>query len=144
MRPRYCILTMAALLLATCREPRDLPGSGLSEPPRIPARERTIDLAAFMGTPEEREARAPYSPPGWPLRRGDLISWERREELHREFRPWNDIRAVFWLDTLAFGAHYKTYLPPGAYHPADWKLRYVGHFPQKLSSRIIHEPPGRG
>lgn len=62
-----------------------------------------------MGTRAERAARAPYSPPGWPVKLGEAIpsfqadddSWY---ELMEEF-PWVcGIDAPFWVGDMVFGA----------------------------------------
>ena len=77
------------------------------------------DLAEFMGTRKEREARAPYSPPDWPLRVGDTIPRNRRSrELYKSFdaylcyTPYIDdspiIGAPFWVGEMVFGAEFET------------------------------------
>ena len=79
-----------------------------------------------MGTRAERAARAPYSPPGWPLRRGEKIeSWE---ELEAAFPRTCGIRAPFWVGDRVFGAalgdgyvgHYREYVHPALLEQAPW------------------------
>ena len=70
----------------------------------VPALFDAAELAEFMGTRAERAARAPYSPPGWPLQRGELVSGERMNELSREFPSVCGIRAPFWVGDMVFGA----------------------------------------
>ena len=96
--------------------PRDNPAS--PDAPLFSAKE----LAEFMGTREEREARAPYSPPGWPLRVGDTIPRNRWWEIIESFdfyrcdAPYIDesprpssyvrIRGAFWVGEMVFGAEF--------------------------------------
>ena len=68
------------------------------------------ELAEFMGTREERAARAPYSPPGWPLKRGDVISMRRQSELNRKFPGFcgRDAKNAFWVGDMVFGTSWTT------------------------------------
>ena len=91
------------------------------------------ELAAFMGTPEERAARAPYSPPGWPLMPGDLASdggagdpggaYPDMQELHSRFPGSCGLDNVFWVGDMAFGARW------GADPAYDWSAPPL-YFPQ--------------
>ena len=106
------------------------------------------DLAEFMGTREEREARAPYSPPGWPFRVGDTISregWYEGETgsggLVLSFLgylcDWGgiDIAAPFWVGDMVFGAEFETV-------PASNAV-LVGSVPGS-PDMLIAEVPGGG
>ena len=55
------ILAAAVVWAAGCERPR-----ATAREPDLPS-----EIAKFMGTTEERTNRAPYSPPGWPLKRGE-------------------------------------------------------------------------
>ncbi|MDE2761154.1 MAG: hypothetical protein OXK74_00010 [Gemmatimonadota bacterium] len=100
MRPNRFTLMLAAVAgLAAC--------AGREGPIAYTADE----LAEFMGTREERAARAPYSPPGWPLKRGDDIGERRLGELNGRFphldcgaREPYGIAHVFWVGDMAFGS----------------------------------------
>lgn len=71
------LAAILALGFAACQPPKhDVRPAGPAE---------SEALAAFMGTREEREARAPYSPPGWPLQPGDLIPSREWYALNRRF-----------------------------------------------------------
>ena len=119
MRTATILLTVA--VLAGCRD-RPEPGPFGFGPD---------ELAAFMGTAEERAARAPYSPPGWPLQPGDTISRERWTALLEQFPDWRGIHAPFWVGARAFGAAWQTVFPAGATTLAEGLVRYEGHRPQK-------------
>ena len=107
MRRAAIPLTLAALAAAMdagCA-PRD---NSVISSPLFSAEE----LAEFMGTREERAARAPYSPPGWPLQRGDTISDARLRELKRDFGHYcGEIRAPFWVGDMVFGAGFRSSVP---------------------------------
>lgn len=91
------------------------------------------ELAAFMGTREERAARPPYSPSGWPLKPGDEISDRRRYELNRQFpRFCSFVNNVFWVGDMAFGAIFSDTKwfreHPGELPGYDDPIfRYLGH-----------------
>lgn len=100
-----------------------------------PAAYSAAELEAFMGTREERAARAPYSPPGWPLKIGDNISERRWDEITARFPDFgSDFDNVFWLGDMAFGAAWGTNWEWRRANP--WKIsgfddpvyRYNGHF----------------
>ena len=105
------------------------------------------DLAVFMGTREERAARAPYSPPGWPLKVGDLKPPHRLGTLnfgHPDFADWNGIEDVFWVDTIAFGAYWLLEWPESWTTPDKWPVRYLGHRPMKtkyLPDGLVGDDP---
>lgn len=96
------------------------------------------ELAKFMGTREERAARAPYSPPGWPLQRGDTISFDRHRELTwRQFPGYSCgggklVKAPFWVGDMAFGAEFKL-------HPGGNGVMVAGPDPDVI---YIVPPPG--
>ena len=79
------VLLMSLVVLAGC------------EPEAAPVAEGE-DLTEFMGTRAEREARAPYSPPGWPFQPGDLMtSREKHNRLDLRFGSWRGVSAPFWV-----------------------------------------------
>ena len=85
------------------------------------------ELAKFMGPRAERAARAPYSPPGWPLQVGDTITRDRYKALDRQFPGYwcgpshsgtntpfrlgglshSGISAPFWVGDMVFGAEFE-------------------------------------
>ena len=90
-----------------------------------------------MGTRAEREARAPYSPPGWPLERDEVISSERYQELGGRFATgWPGVSAPFWVGTTVFGARWNGGGLPAASSAFDLDVRYIGHFPQRTTSQL--------
>ena len=133
MRHAAILLTLAAL--AACEPPEG--GTNRTEPPKD-------DLAAFMGTAQERAARAPYSPPGWPLERGEAISGERRRNLEREFMGGSYYFgfAPFWIGEKLFTARWLTVLD--GWDDQLWlevlPTRYLGHYPDKITSEVFFEP----
>lgn len=118
MRNPATLLTLAALA-----------GCAIHENPA--ARYSPEELAEFMGTREERAARAPYSPPGWPLKRGDVVSEECRAELRRQFPDYCEgfTRNGFWVGDMAFGSSWgmdRETIPAKRDDP--WDYIYKGHF----------------
>ena len=91
-----------------------------------------------MGTSAERAARAPYSPPGWPLRRGEDVGIgsslsreypERRWELEAAFPETCGIHAPFWVGDRVFGAFWMV-------------TEYIGHFREYVDqARWFSESP---
>ena len=82
-----------------------------------------------MGMPEERAVRAPYSPPGWPLQRGDrVVGYDEWTCLLAEFAEWQGIHAPFWVDTLVFGAQWHSH---GTYPAVE--TEYLGHYPERTT-----------
>ena len=79
-----------------------------------------------MGLPAERAARAPYSPPGWPLKRGDMVAAEEWTCLLEQFPQWHGIYAPFWADTLLFGADWRL-----GGHLSAVSIEYLGHYPER-------------
>ena len=146
MRKAAIPLTLAALAAAMdagCA-PRD---NSVVSSPLFSA----VELAEFMGTREERAARAPYSPPGWPLQRGDTISDARLRELKREFGHYcGEIRAPFWVGDMVFGAGFRSSVPddviivgalPGD-HIVDTVARWgTKAHPSQVHRRNLHGPP---
>jgi len=63
-------------------------------------------IQAAMGTAEERAARAPYSPEGWPINRGDVVSHARYSDNQGEFGSWLGVRQPFWVGDMVFGARW--------------------------------------
>lgn len=80
-------------------------------------------IRAAMGTRAERQARAPYSPPGWPFRRGEVVSFERWNEMNGKFPRACGASAAFWVGDMLFGALWAAHGPPRMYQPSV----YVGH-----------------
>ena len=145
MRQKRFFPTLAAILAlwgGACTEPPK-PDAGPVGPTESEVAEREA-LAAFMGTREEREARAPYSPPGWPLQPGYLIaSREWGNHLARHFPAWRDVDAAFWVGPRVYGAVFRVDIEAwGAAREvdplADMVLRYYGHARQKTSWEWDH------
>ena len=115
-----------AVLLAACWEhpPEPVPTEPAPEVRQLAALSQTD-----MGTREEREARAPYSPVWWPQDVGDIVTWQRYSDLSRA-GSWNFLSAVFWVDTLAFVPVFSAVWPDGS--PVPTGTKYEGHFPRKL------------
>jgi len=87
------------------------------------------EIQAAMGTAEDRAARAPYSPEGWPINRGDVVSFSRYQELQGEYGEWLGVRAAFWVGKLVFGAQWTfSHEDNGSFYP---DMEYIGHFPEK-------------
>lgn len=124
------ILLIPVAMAAGCAEPPKPVATAPPGSPGSPQAER--DVAAFLGTVEDREARAPYSPPGWPLQPGDVILDLHESDAEAEFPDWNGIADVFWLDTIAFGSAFEIYWPRGVTSLANAGRRYLGHFPQQV------------
>ena len=146
MRPKRLASMLAAILglwVAACTEP---PRADVANPVGPAESEATgvEALAAFMGTLEEREARAPYSPVGWPLKPGDLVtSREWGSHLARHFPGWRDVEASYWVGPRVFGAVFR--VDSEAWRAAreedplaDMMLRYYGHARQKTSWEWEH------
>lgn len=111
--------------LAACEAP---PVPESADPSSIMEPDGEADpLTMFMGTREERAARAPYSPPGWPLQRGHAGTWREREDLHARFGIWDEVRAPFWVDDMVFGAHWVS----GYDENGRYSIIYVGHYPER-------------
>lgn len=127
MRTVAIIPTVAglAVVLAACREhtPEPVPTEPAPEVRQLAALSQTD-----MGTREEREARAPYSPVWWPQDVGDIVSGQRSHDLELA-GSWNGLSAVFWVDTLAFVPVFSTVWPDG--EPVPTGAMYEGHFPRK-------------
>lgn len=127
-------LLLALAALAACEPHR--PGAGGTDP-RAPEPAEVADETPeapdwfagmnFMGTAAERAARAPYSPLGWPLQRGDSIPFARWRELEEEFPGWSGgVSMPFWIGTTVFGAY--DLLAGGGWSP---NIKYIGHYPAK-------------
>ena len=118
--------------LAACELPRR-PGGGATAPPRPEphAPDEAPDFFAdmdFMGTAASRAERAPYSPVGWPLQRGDTITTKRWLELDREFPGWAPgAAASFWIGKTVFGMRHRL-VDSGEFVP---DVEYIGHYPAK-------------
>ena len=97
MRTVAIIPTVAglAVVLAACREhtPEPVPTEPAPEVRQLAALSQTD-----MGTREEREARAPYSPVWWPQDVGDIVSGQRSHDLELA-GSWNGLSAV-WIVEL--------------------------------------------
>lgn len=152
---RATLVTLAAvlaMLAAGCRDPRN--PQGATAPAQTP---RTDDEGVLllgglglgesalayqirdaMGTRAEREARAPYSPPGWPLERDEIVTHERYQQLGGQFATdWPGVSAPFWVGTTVFGARWNSGgVPQGSGGFAALNVRYIGHFPQKTTSQL--------
>ncbi len=143
MRPNRFTLKLAAILalgVVACEPPRK--PSGGTAPPASPPTEptevylqgladMTAQALAALGTREEREARAPYSPENWPHERGDVVGFAARFfDLAEEFGDWQGVYAPFWLGKTVFGARFE---PIDAVGAPDFE--YIGHYPQKTSIR---------
>ena len=106
-----------------------------TEPEAVEAEPGVAWIKTDMGTREEREARAPYSPWWWPVNVGYTFadtSTYSYFDLSAAGR-WNEISGVFWVDTLAFEAVFTasdTEWPPNG-RPAPLEWVYEGHFPRK-------------
>lgn len=125
MRPQIRTLLWPLLFWVTaCQNYEHPAGPGLFD---------AVDLAEFMGTRAERAERAPYSPAGWPLQRGDVISYERRAELSRAFPSVCGIHAPFWVGDMAFSATWSSSRTAlgDAWDPnakmSDIPVAYLGH-----------------
>jgi len=129
----------AVLLAAACREP---PRPGAVAPPSNPTMDEdgrlrpeglgpfADQIVAAMGTRAEREARAPYSPPGWPYERGEIVQVTDYND--EPFGHWTSpIQAPFWVGKRVFGARWEMVEPPEGWHPWIPTVEYVGHFPQR-------------
>ena len=142
------VLTLSA---AACQErPRPPGGTAPAPGPRTDDRGVLLleglggDMAIAqhiqdaMGTREERAAHAPYSPTGWPLERGEIVTNERWDELSAEFPGWEGVASTFWVGTTVFGARWTG----GGVQQREgrgffeYDIRYVGHFPSKTSSEF--------
>lgn len=127
------LLLAAAAGLAACQE-LPVPGATDGPPGLVGPGAEADPLAVFMGTRQERAARAPYSPEGWPLQRGDITTWDFRNELLEEhrFSVWDDAAAPFWIGKTVFGAYFTSIIvvPPGQTRDHS-KAVYHGHFPEK-------------
>lgn len=125
MRTAAILLTLAAL--AACAEP---PKAG-TQPPKN-------DLAAFMGTAEERAARAPYSPVGWPLQRNEVVAGDRRRNLEREFMggSYRFGFAPFWIGEKLFTARF---MGVQIFEDGTSTTRYLGHFPDKIDDELFFD-----
>ena len=125
MRPKVWTLISPLIFLVAA--------SNTYENPASRALFDAVELAEFMGTRAERAERAPYSPDGWPLQRGDLVSYERQTELGREFPSVCGISAVFWVGDMAFAARWSSHRNHigEAWDPnakmADIPVAYLGH-----------------
>ena len=138
--PLTPLAALAVFMAAACEPPRSPRAGGISTVNPDPAERKVLSLAhlgahveAAMGTEEERAARAPYSPEGWPLERGDVVSFDRSWELDHEFPGWNGIHNVFWVGATAFGARWLVHVP--SWTDRHWAApeRYIGHFPEKTN-----------
>lgn len=124
MRPTAWIPLWPFLFLAVGCETPDSPAG--------PASFDAQELAKFMGTRAERAKRAPYSPEGWPLQRGDVIPYERKAELAREFPSVCGLSAPFWVGDMGFTA---TWSMGSRYVGDQWDsvkladrpIAYLGH-----------------
>ncbi len=88
-----------------------------------------------METRTERAARAPYSPPGWPLRRGEDITRARRRELDAAFPETCGIKAPFWVGDRVFGAAWR-YRDPYAGVLLTADMEYVGHYREYIGDWV--------
>lgn len=118
----------AVFVMAAC-DPHSIPPADPGEP------DETIP---FMGTRAERAARAPYSPLGWPLQRGDLLTLTERRELWMRFGSWHGIRAPFFVGDKVFGALIvgdieasRAATDRAGHGRTVLVSRYYGHFSQK-------------
>ena len=103
-------------------------------------------IQAAMGTRAERAERAPYSPPGWPLRRGEKVETSARKwELMAAFPEACDIRAPFWVGDRVFGAswsgtryngHFREYVPPLWYSEERWRSDSNCQLPPHLEEEV--------
>lgn len=98
-----------------------------------------------MGTRAERAARAPYSPPGWPLRRGESVTYDRKRELNAAFPETCEIRNPFWVGDRVFGAswggtryngHFRKYVNPLHYSEARWRRWENCRLPPHLGGEL--------
>ncbi len=163
MRPNRFTLLLAAILalgVVACEPPRNPTRGTVTPAPRTDEEGVLLldglgDLGpriqAAMGTREERAARAPYSPPGWPLKRGDIVSDLQRMKLDDQFPRLceMDVPHVFWVGDMAFGAIWSsktpafrasigTGKPPGLDVPS---YRYVGHVHMYAGCELDELPP---
>ena len=125
MRNTATLLTLAAL--TACEASR--------RSTRPDALFDAAELAEFMGTRAERAARAPYSPLGWPVGRGELVSFERWVQLTREFPLVCGISSPFWVGDMVFGALWnvdgEAWMVARRHDPdAGPPVRYQGHVRQ--------------
>lgn len=130
MRSVSILFALAAL--AACA-PDPPPEPAMTEPEEAEAEPGVAFKTDFMGTREEREARAPYSPWWWPLNVGDILgdaSDYNSLDLTGAGR-WNDMGAVFWVDTLAFKAVFSSTLEELPNGGLILESVYEGHFPRK-------------
>ena len=137
MRNAAIVLMVAALAAAAGLVACELPVPGATDdPPGLVGPGAEADpLAAFMGTRQERAARAPYSPEGWPLRRGDITTWDGRNELLRRFSVWDSyVQAPFWMGKTVFGAYFTSVIGAPGQTIDHSKAVYHGHFPEKTLS----------
>ena len=126
MRTETKPAALAGMLLAVGLASCDPLGeAATTEPPDEPP-ENENRAALAMGSPEERTARAPYSPPGWPLKRGDLVADDEWDYLLEQFGGWHGIEAPFRADTLVFGADWRI---GGTL--SDLAIEYLGHYPER-------------
>ena len=136
MRTAAIVLTLAAL--AACDPHRNPSGGRMGVVPSVDERGVLLldglgdlgpQIQAAMVTAEDRAKRAPYSPEGWPINRGDVVSVDRLRELQGEYGSWLGVRAPFWVGKMVFGAQWTfSHEDNGSGYP-DWK--YLGHFPEK-------------
>ena len=121
------LAAVLAMLATACQDPPPEPATVTEPEPAEPELAAYLDVD-FMGTREERERRAPYSPIWWPHEVGEVVSHQHWWQLYHT-NPWNGIGSVFWLDTLAFEPVFSTVWPEG--EPVPTGNTYEGHFPRK-------------
>ena len=135
MRTAAILLTLAAL--AACEPPQTPAAAGpMTPPPTEPhAPDEAPDFFAdmdFMGTAASRAERAPYSPVGWPLQRGDTVTFERWRELEAEFGDWEGVGAPFWIGKTVFGDWSRALFLAETWEGWEGpRIEYIGHFPAK-------------
>lgn len=134
---RFTLLALA-IAVAAC-EPHWNPAGGTAAPAPVTDERGVLlldglgnlgpQIQAAMGTAEERANRAPYSPVGWPLERGEVVSFGRYRELGK-FGDWLGATAPFWVGKTVFGARWTfSHDDPGTgWYP---NMEYIGHFPEK-------------
>ena len=105
------LAAVLAMLATACQDPPPEPATVTEPEPAEPELAAYLDVD-FMGTREERERRAPYSPIWWPHEVGEVVSHQHWWQLYHT-NPWNGIGSVFWLDTLAFEPVFSTVWPEG-------------------------------
>ena len=133
MRKRTASLfALVAVLMAACRDQK------AAVAPAGPETGEAAEFAEFMGTRAEREARAPYSPPGWPLQPGDLVTRDEKFALADQFPSFEGVQAHFWIGDKVFGAAFKGAAPAiGERYARNTTVsHYLGHFPDAPRRRF--------